>query len=293
MLRAKEAAPLLVKALEHPVPFTEFRLGAALALVATENEVDGIARLTDALKPDEVLGRRLDLLRALLNTHSERAIPPLVRLLKSDPDLIRSVSYDPDFAESATAFGLELLGKLADAAGPQYAPTLRALAQAVEAKLAALPKGTAYVARDSMMDRAESGADYSLRMPGGPPRSFDTVMAQIKADEQQHQRELQQAREQVEALKPEERESSGIPISRLPGATSTCGTPPLPLGRSYPAECDSSHLSRHSLGSHPPALLGRLRPSICHLQARSYSRNLVGLIARREAPVNAGPLVRL
>ncbi|MCK4374430.1 MAG: HEAT repeat domain-containing protein, partial [Candidatus Brocadiae bacterium] len=207
-LRATEAAPLLLKALEHPVADTEYRLRKALAMLATENELDGLSRLVDGLDPDAALGMKIDLLRALLNTGSDGAIPPIVRLLQADEQLIRSVGYGDDILESAAVFGPDLLGKLIEAAGEEFAPTLQRVWAEVERKTADLPEGAAYVPVDLDLAFQEREIDYKLMFPAERQQSFETVMARVKEDDESHRRELEQVLAELAAMGPEERESS-------------------------------------------------------------------------------------
>ncbi|MBM4033611.1 MAG: DUF2225 domain-containing protein [Planctomycetes bacterium] len=112
VLRAPEAAPLIVEALENPPEFTEFCLREALGAVATDKELDYLVGQ---------LGRergRCDVLNGLLNTRSPKAVPHILRLLKEERGLAESCEHDA--LALAAAFGPSLLDRLPDLkAAPQ------------------------------------------------------------------------------------------------------------------------------------------------------------------------------
>lgn len=78
ILGAKEAAPLLVKALENPVEAADHRLAEALAAVATPAEIPALRRLF------RDNGQRHVLLRALINTGSPEIVDDVLNLLDGD-----------------------------------------------------------------------------------------------------------------------------------------------------------------------------------------------------------------
>jgi HEAT repeat protein len=114
MLGATEAAPIIVELLKNPVEWTEYRLLAALGAVATENELEFLAsQLERRTNQNEIL-------RALLNTRSNKAIPYIIKLLEEDRLLgvyygrLGGISRGRERhrLEKAVAFGSTLLDQL-------------------------------------------------------------------------------------------------------------------------------------------------------------------------------------
>jgi hypothetical protein len=110
ILQAKEAAPIIVEVLQHRTDFAVYRLRAALAAVATEQQLDYL------LTQDPRAGGGYETFNALLHTRSPRAIPQILKWLAGDT--MYAVNEDADALSNAAAFGAELLDKLPDITQP-------------------------------------------------------------------------------------------------------------------------------------------------------------------------------
>lgn len=108
ILGSTEAAPIIVELLKNPIDWTEYRLLAALGAVATENELEFlVSQLERQTHKDEIL-------RALLNTRSNKAIPYIVKLLEEERLLWFLCGREQHALEKAAAFGRTLLDQLPD-----------------------------------------------------------------------------------------------------------------------------------------------------------------------------------
>jgi len=76
MLRVREAAPLLAQALRDPPQHADFRLLAALSVLATENEIAALERLAGQSRYTS------EIVCGLLNTRSSKAIPAVLRIIE-------------------------------------------------------------------------------------------------------------------------------------------------------------------------------------------------------------------
>ncbi len=104
--RAAQAAPIIVEALKNPPEAADSRLFAALAATATEKELPALEKL---------MGSRLnqqEVYKALLNTRSKKAVPLIIKMLKSDR---MYASFEKEqWADNAAAIGPDLLKALPD-----------------------------------------------------------------------------------------------------------------------------------------------------------------------------------
>lgn len=87
LLRAREAAPALLEAFRAADDFTEYRLGSALAAVATADQVAALQDLK--LRPHH-------LFRALVNTSSPAAAQPIVEIARRERVVVSFYSGDDD-----------------------------------------------------------------------------------------------------------------------------------------------------------------------------------------------------
>jgi HEAT repeat protein len=228
-LRAPEAAPIILEVLEKPVPATGFRLAAALAETATERDLPGLTRLA-GLPDRRVRGVSIEseILGALLNTGSKKAVPLILELLK---DTYVPASYEGRYRrpfEKAARFPalLEALPDLSGAA-PDSKPAVfkvhvlglmdspeasrelgKALSRGGDVAMAA---ATALARRgdgrgkDILVRRIRSIPDANLLAAFLVPADFDAIHARMekrKAEREQRIRDLRaQAAEEGPPLK--------------------------------------------------------------------------------------------
>lgn len=148
VLKAREAAPLIVEALKNPIESTGYRLLAALATTATENE---LGFLKTQVERDMQYDR---ILIALLNTQSPRAIPLIKQCADARPASVAYMDTEPADMEILKAFGPALgesLPDLREAPADSGQALLKVQALSVAQDPASADELAAAVARDNTL----------------------------------------------------------------------------------------------------------------------------------------------
>jgi HEAT repeat protein len=226
-LRAKEAAPLIVKALQDPVDATEYRLMEALAATATENELP-------FLKAQVEQGNGSDrILLSLINTRSKQAIPLIKRCADASGYRISYLDNNPADLEAIKAFGPALrdvlpdLREADDDSGQSYLKVLvlsvaedeastDELAAAVErgndlSEDAALalsrrldPRGKDYLVKHINHLQSRDSRSIKVLYPLLEEDDFTAIQASLKGEYDQRERRIENLKELMALVQDEE-----------------------------------------------------------------------------------------